>query len=410
MWISKYFHHELTHFKTLSETAQRHLISIAVYELTYPLLFIFLNAFILRQTSSFAAVAIYNLGMFCALPLTFYLNGMALKRTKIHYPYILGIIGQGLAASLVFFFPLSSLWSLFGFGLLQGIPMGFYWANRNFVNLDATTDDNRNYYNGIEMLLTTIAGIITPAVLGWIIRLGDFVTLYTAEQAYQGLNIVALGLLLFSGWLLMAARIDNPLFNKLLLGRATPLWNVARLLEVLRGVQNGFDLFLAPLVSFTFFGKEGTFGALQSTSAVLDALALYAIARYAKPKHRLKALGLGVALLVVSTCLFSFQFSFLAALIFSLLMRPIFHLNWTVSNPITMRVIDEEDGGDPTNNYAYVVDREFFLNIGRVAGIGLFFAFLQYSTQEQALRWVPLVPAFLQVGLWWCAKKLAAKH
>jgi YQGE family putative transporter len=397
---------ELSHFRQLSQAAQRLLISFSVFEFTYPLFFIFINVFILRQTSSIAAVGWYNLGTFITLPLFFMLNGWALRRVPIQTMYTLGLICQGLVASSVFYFPFNTLPLLFVFGGLQGAAMGFYWGNRNYLSLEVTEDDHRSYFTGLEIVLATIAGTVTPFVVGWLIVLGEKMGFYTAEVAYRGLSIVGLGALLYAGWLFSSCELPQFTFKKLWITQADSRWWLARWVELFRGVQNGFDLFIVPVVVFVFLGKEGILGSIQSASAIGSAILLYYVGRKLKPALRLSVLSWGVGLLILISLIFTVGFSPLAALIYVLLLKPIEHTNWVSSNPIAMKVIDEQDGGDSANNYAYVVDRELFLNIGRVIGVGVFLILISRYSQAAAVRVVPLLAAVCQLGLLWTVRKL----
>ncbi len=405
--IKRFIFNELRHFNALSVTAQQVLKSFAVFELMYPLIFIFVNAFILRQTQNFAAVAMYNLGTFVMLPCSFYLNGYLLRRFPITTLYTIGLIGQGVMTCLVFFYPFQSLASLLIFGLLQGLPMGVYWANRNFISLEFTDDGNRAYFTGLEMVLTTLAGITTPVIVGWIIRLGDFVHFYTADQAYKVLGVLSVGILFYGGKVLRDINLKQPQCTKLWLGKASSVWKTARVLEVFRGIENGINLFLVPLVIFAFLGKEGSLGTLQSLAAALEVIIMYVLAKYLVPPKRLQTLFKSILLMIGLGVVFMIGFSPLGALIYVILIRTVLHTNWVSSNPMTMKVIDEEEGGDPTNNYVYVCDRETFLNVGRVLGVIVFFGLMSGFSSLVALRFIPVFVAVMQVGLYICAQRLA---
>ena len=59
----------------------------------------------------------------------------------------------------------------------------------------------------------------------------------------------------------------------------------------------------------------------------------------------------------------------------------------------------EKDAKTVTNQYALIFDNELFFNLGRVGGMLFFFAVAKYSSQEIALRFVPVVIGLLQFAL-----------
>ena len=131
-------------FLKLNLQARLLLYSAVIYGAIYPLLGIFTNTFIFRQTTGFLPIASYNIGIFISLASFFYLNGLLLKKNSIKKLFSLGILGQGLATSLVFITPNLNSGSLFFFGFLYGIPFAFYWANRNFLSVELTKTCNRD--------------------------------------------------------------------------------------------------------------------------------------------------------------------------------------------------------------------------------------------------------------------------
>lgn len=408
--IRSFVQKEVRHFRALSDSAQNVLVSYAIYEFVYPLIVVFVNAFILRQTNDFLAVALYNLGTFLSLPAAFYLNGLVLRKVHLNWPYLIGVVGQGLVACLVFFVSFHSLPALFAFGVLQGVPMGLFWANRNFISLDITHDENRNYFTGLEVILSTIAATTTPFVVGWVLELGGRFGLFAIDRGYRALGVVSLFLLFWAGKKITTSQLDQPKFRKLWVGKASSLWNTARLVELARGIQNGLDLFIIPLVIFNFLGKEGSLGTMQSIAAIVGVVILYSLARFLKPAKRLITLRLDILALVCLALIFALGFSPLTALIYVIFAAAISHISWMASNPISMKTIDQEDGGDNTDNYAYVCDREMFLNIGRFIGVVIFLALISLTSQQVGLRFMPVIAALSQVIFYLYVAKLDAKR
>lgn len=369
-------------------------------------MFVFVNAFILRQTASAVAVAWYNLGLFITIPIAFLLNGILMKYKTIQFWHWVGLIGQALTALALLWWKVTGIGEIFLFGLLQGIPMGLYWSNRNFLILDTTDDANRTYYVGLEMVITTLASVVMPVIVGFVIKSSEVTNLYTVNQAYLSMGIVALVLTTYGGWRLAGLTIKQPRPKALILRNISPSWWLVRLSEVLYGVQNGFDLFVVPIIVFTFLGKEGTLGLAQSAAALISSVGLYILARKIRPNQRVTVLFRSIVGLTVLTLVFVGVFQREVAFIYIVLISTFAHLNWLARNPIANKAIEDQEGGDSTNNYAYVCDREILLNTGRIIGVMLFFG-LNWSLGEQtALRLALLVAVGCQLALVVTVKKL----
>ena len=55
-------------------------------------------------------------------------------------------------------------------GIIMGMSFGFYWANRDYLALAITNDENRNYYYGLETFFYTIIAVIVPLAIGWFLE------------------------------------------------------------------------------------------------------------------------------------------------------------------------------------------------------------------------------------------------
>jgi YQGE family putative transporter len=381
-------------------------MSSVMYDLAYPLISVFINAFILRQTNSATAVAVYNLASFFSIPLSFWLNGWLIKRFGINRVMGAGVVGMGLVVFLVFVLPFSGLLGLALFGFLYGFPVGFYWANRNFVTLESTTDKNRTYYTGLESIATTLTGVIMPIAIGFAIRFGEYQKVYSAEQAYVLLSVFALVLLVTAAYLFWNVKLKKPAFKKLFVKDADAMWQAARWQEVWVGFNTGLGFFIPTLLTFQLLGKEAALGTLQSLAAIIAMGCMYYVARVLKPDQRLLQIQVSVALLLVLGSWLALSFSPLAAIFYLLFVDFARALIWTSSNPLSQLAIDFQENGSATNNYAYVCDRELFLNVGRVVGVACFFGLKLFVSDAESLRFIPLVIAVSQIGVWFAAQRI----
>lgn len=407
--IARILTHELNHLRVLSASAKGLLTSITLYELTLPVFTIFINAYIYRETRDVTAVALYNLGMFMTLPFTYLVNGTLLNFINVKILMLLGLILKGLALVALIYFGQLSLAQVFIFGLIQGVPLGLYWANRSFLGLECTKDRNRNYYVGLEMTGITVAKIIAPVVIGVVIARGEAWVLYSAHGAYQALSIISLIVLLLSAVPLFKMTTKYMPQTHLLMTRPSKRWSYIRLMEVLRGVHNSLDFFMPTLIVFLLVGREESLGTFQSISAIISLFLIYFVARHMKVTDRLKYLRLSLGLFFLNAAILFLVFTPLTAILYFLLSSFLAQLLYASREPLVLSVIEADDHGNRKHDYAYVSDREIFLNIGRAIGIVPFLFLLQHLSNLHTIRLLPLITATIQLGMLWSIRYLE-KH
>ena len=66
-----------------------------------------------------------------------------------------------------------SLTGLIVSGTLIGAASGFFWTNRYLMALNTTTDENRNYFFGLESFFFTISNIGIPLAIGALLASGQ---------------------------------------------------------------------------------------------------------------------------------------------------------------------------------------------------------------------------------------------
>lgn len=404
--ISKRLRTEYQHWRKLQPTTRLLLISLVVFEMGIPIVYTFINAFLLRYTNDFNSLVIYNTGWFITVTATFYFNGWLVKQVPLTRVQAFGAVSQALVVLFLFTLTHFSWWQLLGFGMLNGLPMGLYWANRNFLELELTSDDNRNYFRGLESLMVTISNIITPSIIAAIMALALSTQLLSINQAYQILGVLATIVMGVSGFLTLKLQVSSPNWNRLWIGAIKTPWNWGRLAVFFYGFDNGARLILPTLLIFTFIGTEVELGLLQTASAVLMAGVAYWYARKARATHRWRMMAMFLSILISAEVVFVLLPGTVSALLYYSLMTVISSMGWMTMLPMLQRQIDLEDGGDQRNNYAYVADQEMFLNFGRLTGMLLFIALLATVSDLNSLRLIALSLVAVKLGMITAAKQV----
>src|ERR1039457_856387 len=88
-------------FRSCSHSMQILMVSNMMYALVLPVIEIFVAAYVMRNSRAVAKVVTYQLSIYAATPLAFYLNGKLLGRIGAKHLYAAGMLLSGLAMMLM---------------------------------------------------------------------------------------------------------------------------------------------------------------------------------------------------------------------------------------------------------------------------------------------------------------------
>ncbi|MFZ2189488.1 MAG: MFS transporter [Candidatus Magasanikiibacteriota bacterium] len=388
---------EWLHYKTLPNRARLLILSYNLRSVAYPILSLFLNAYIWRTTTSIISVVAYSLGHFIFLPIGFYLNGKLLKRLHINQTHFLGLFCSLLGMASVIFFH-SSLWyHLFVFGIIYGFGNGIYWASRNYLTFQETTTNGRNYFFAILSFTDSIISIVVSFSIGWLISFGDISKLYSPLVAYTGITILALISILFGGLNLLRAKFETPTVNQIWQPVISKRWNSVRMVNVVIGILETIVPLISTLLILRFLGKEGILGTITATVGIFTIILYYLYGRLAKQNHRSTVL---VVALTTSFLLAYFLIvgqGILPIFIYVLLAGLPITFYMLAYDPWQLDIMDKELSNNPQEKYALIFDCEVFLNIGRVISLLIFLTLILKFSGDFALKTTPLILSVLQI-------------
>src|SRR4030042_5606630 len=142
------------------------LVTNLLYALVLPVVEIFIGAYIMRNTNNTTLVAVFQVAMYTGIVITSFSNGFLLKKFKVAHLYSFGILLSGLSMVGMMFMGNLSIMGLLIAGILLGAASGFFWTNRYLMALYATSDENRNYFFGLESFFFTLSSIGVPLAIG----------------------------------------------------------------------------------------------------------------------------------------------------------------------------------------------------------------------------------------------------
>lgn len=393
---------EFRHFKSQTHNFKILVLTNFVYAFALPVVDIFVAAYIMRNSNDPVKVVVYQLAIYTGIPLTFLLNGFLLRNFQVKKLYAAGMILSGVSMIIMMSLSTLNIVGIGAAGLMMGLSFGFYWANRDFLSLANTNDSNRNYYYGLETFLYTIIAVLIPIAIGWFLELqgGD----QQIQRGYQVVTGMVFLIAIAASVVCFRGTFTQPENRQFIFWKFHPLWRKFLVLAALKGLVQGFLVTAPAMLVMLLLGKEGALGTAQSIGAILAATLMYIIGRYSSPKHRLQILAAGLILFAIAATFNAVLFNATGVvlfLLFLLLAKPLMDLAYF---PIQYRVINVVGAIEKRSEYAYILNHESGLWVGRFLGAGTFLALAFGLSNEIALRYAVLIAALVQLASIWIAR------
>jgi YQGE family putative transporter len=386
-------------FLSCSHSMQVLMVSNMIYALVLPVIEVFVAAYVMRNSHAVAKVVTYQLSIYAATPLAFYLNGKMLGRIGAKHLYAAGMVLSGVAMVLMMQLSILTPLGVATSGFTMGLATGIFWANRGFLALTATNDGNRNYYYGLENFIASLAAVVVPALIGWFI---SGTTLYgwlggIPNRAYHIVAFVVFGLTILAAGILERGTFRNPERTRFVYFSFHPLWRRMLELALLKGLAQGYIVTAPAMLIMMLVGQEGTLGATQAIGGVFSAFLMYMVGRLAAPQHRKIVFAAGLLLFFLGAVTNTLLFNAVGVLIFIgclIVAKPLLDIAYY---PIQLQVVDVVSRIENRNQYAYIFNHEFGLFTGRCLGCGLFLGIAYWWSGIAALKYALPVIALLQL-------------
>ncbi len=401
----KRLHTEIIHFRQQPRNFRVLVLTNLIYAFVLPVIDIFVAAYVMRNSNDPVKVVVYQLTIYTGIPLTFLLNGYLLNRINIKTLYAIGMMLSAVSMTIMMSLKTLDLTGIALAGLTMGMSFGFYWANRDYLALAITHDGNRNYYYGLETFFYTIIAVLVPIGIGWFIESlgragGEANTAYRIVTGAVFVTTVVASVMCFRG------TFTNPARQRFIYFKFHPQWYRLLLLAALKGLAQGFLVTAPAMLIMRLVGQEGALGTAQSAGAIVAAIIMYILGRRTNPSHRLLIFTVGLvcfaAAAVVNGVLFNAT-GVLLFMLFLLIAKPLLDLAYF---PIQFSVIDIVKRIENRSEFAYILNHEAGLYIGRLLGAFTFIALAVYVSEEAALRYAIILIALLQLCSIFVAKRL----
>lgn len=393
---------EVAHFNNQPHNFRILVLTNLVYAFVLPVIDIFVAAYVMRNSNDPTKVVIYQLTIYTGIPLTFLLNGWLLKHFNVRKLYAAGMLLSGVSMIVMMSLKELDLTGIGAAGIIMGMSFGFYWSNRDYLALAITNDSNRNYYYGLETFFYTIIAVIIPVAIGWFIELQEGGA--GAQWAYNIITGLVFVVTILASIVCFRGTFANPVHKKYVYFKWHPLWYKLLFLALLKGLAQGFLVTAPAMLIMRLLGKEGALGTAQSIGAIIAAVLMYVIGRTATPAHRIRIFAAGLILFTAAALVNGILFNELGVILFMLFLlvaKPLMDLAYF---PIQFNVIDILSKKEGRGEYAYILNHEAGLYVGRFLGAGTFLLLAYGYSVEIALRYAIIIIAVLQLSSVYVAK------
>ena len=396
--------------KDFSRSAKILILTNLVYAFVMPVIDIFVASYIMRNSNDPSKVMLYQLAIYTGIPITFYINGYLLNRVNIKRLFSLGMLLSGV--SMVFMMSLKeiSYSGLVSAGLIMGMSFGLYWSNRDYLVLATTSDRTRNFYYGLDTFFYTTTAVLVPIVIGWYLMTGNGSTNEGVNSGYKVVTVAVFIFTIIASIIFHFGTYEKPKNEKFLYFKFHKLWNKMLQMALLKGLAQGFIVTAPAILMMKFFASEGALGTAQSIGAIIAAIIMLILGKLSKPKHRLIIFSIGLICFFLASLFNALLFSSIGVIIFIFLLliaRPILDIAYF---PIQLKVIDLLSELENRNEFAYILNHEFGLYVGRLIGAGTFLGIAFFGDADIALRYALLIIGTLQLLAIVIAKQLLTQQ
>lgn len=396
---------EIAHFKNQSYNFKVLVLTNLIYSIVLPVIDIFVAAYVMRSSNDPVKVVVYQLTIYSGIPITFLINGYLLRTFSIKTLYSLGMMLSGISMMVMMSLTTLDTVGIGIAGLIMGMSFGFYWANRDFLSLAITNDENRNYYYGLETFFYTIIAIIIPFSIGAFIEYQSAIS-GNAQLAYRIVTGFVVFVTILASVMCFRGNFANPTEKKFIYFKFDPYWYKLLRLASLKGLVQGFLVTAPAMLIMLLVGKEGALGTAQSVGAIIAAFVMYIIGRKTTPKHRVYVFGAGLLLFAIAAIINGVLYNSTGVILFMLLLllaKPLLDIAYY---PIQYSVIDILTKKEKRSEFAYILNHEAGLYIGRLVGAGTFLVLAYCFSVEIALRYAIVIVAIIQLASYWVAKDI----
>jgi YQGE family putative transporter len=368
---------------------------------------IFLTLYLWRLTQSLSINGLYYVINYTVTPLAFALGGLLIKRKDRMFTYRFGIALIALFYLVVVFAQERVADYFVLFAIFGGLSGSFYWAGYLTLMYDVSTEQNRIRYLAINMIVFTLAGLIGPALAGFIIRQNEGLQGYTIvfSIAFFMFLLATIG----SFRIKSKANRHKTYYLKYIgiVMRKNKQWAASLRGFMIYGLLQGIMLFLPSILLFRIVGREDWVGYLGMLYASVSIVTGMFMSKFGREEWARRFLVVSTVGFIAGTLCIVWKMTLVTVILFMIVYSICAPLQANTMTSYYFRLI----GRLPLKGQLRVesvVVRETFVNCGRVVAILMLIVLNQY-VGSHTLPWVLLGASIAQFGLIFTVRAAAAE-
>ncbi|MDY0405560.1 MFS transporter [Virgibacillus sp. 179-BFC.A HS] len=330
----------------------------------------FVNVYLWKQAGDYITIAVYNLAVFIFQPITFILAGKIAKKIDRIIVLRLGVIFLSLFFLAVLIIGEKSATYNFLLGSLLGIGYGFYWLAYNVLTFEITEPETRDFFNGFLGVLQSLGGMIGPFAAGMIIAN------LTDDVGYTVIFAISFALFISAvvcSFFLNRRQAEGDFYFKQVLKERQHNRNWKRILNahVFQGLREGIFGFVITIWVYLVTKSELSLGVFNLYCSGLSFVAYFLATKFIKPSRRKKAILISASVLFLSLFVILIHMSYATLILYAIIIGIAYPVLTVPYTSMTFDVIGKASKAKEWR-VEYIVVRELFVNIGRVASIVIF--------------------------------------
>jgi YQGE family putative transporter len=370
----------------------------------------FLGIYIWKASHNFVLLGWFTLITHIMMALTFWVAGSWAKKGRSGSCLRTGIAVNAAFYGIVLLLGKQAVHAVWLLGLVQGVAVGLFWLGFNVIYFEATDADNRDRFNGLAGVVGSLVGMAAPWSAGYLI------SHMAGERGYRIMFMTSLAIFAAGvgvSFLLHnrepGGRYEWRLPAQIWRMKGTPWKPVAAALAA-QGVRETVFTVMIGLLVYIHTGSEMQLGNYALITQIVAFASFYAAGRWLKPGWRKAGMLVGTLAMTAVIVPFFHGVHYTTLLIFGIgtsLFIPLFTI------PMTSSVFDLIGTREESvrQRVEYVVQRELYLNAGRILGMVVFIVTLSLSRESAAVNWMMLLTGITPVVSWWFMRnRLSTVH
>lgn len=368
--------------RTLPRPARLLLSINALNALGTALSSIFISVYWYKLTQDMSQTLLFNLVTYLVWLPGFAAAGWLSKRASRTRALWIGSALQVLFYVLVLVLGTNSSEWLILLGIINGLGQGFYWLSINVLSVDVTRPENRDWFNGVNGIMGSAAGMLGPLAAGTLVeampQLAGYTTVFLISFMCFLLSLVSALLLPQDN---LPDRFD---WRGMLAALKLPDWRMLSYAFVGTAFRDGALSVAVWLWVFIATGSAGSTGRFAFFTTLLSVAGYFVVGRLGQDRHRRVFMMAGTVL--ISCSMFGITYLTAVSLVLygfvSAASRPFFDAPFSTLTYNTIGRLDQSG----RLRIELVVWREAALSLGRISSVAFLYGIYRWGGPKLDMR------------------------